>query len=91
MDQLDALKQFRIGELYQAEGIPVDRVLIKVACSGWDEAAQAGENDPGVRSVRQIYNHFKHFGIRTEVMGASSRNTGQVLDAIRLEQLMKAG
>jgi transaldolase len=125
----------RIIELYQAEGIPVDRVLIKVAAtwegiqtaarlerrgihtnltllfsfcqavacgqakvqlispfvgriydwykksagSSWDEAAQSGANDPGVRSVRQIYNHYKHFGIRTEVMGASFRNTGQVL------------
>ncbi len=125
----------RIIELYQAEGISVDRVLIKVAAtwegiqaaarlerrgihtnltllfsfcqavacgqakvqlispfvgriydwykksagSGWDEAAQAGANDPGVRSVRQIYNHYKHFGIATEVMGASFRNTGQVL------------
>ena len=125
----------RIIELYQAEGIPVDRVLIKVAAtwegiqaaarlerrgihtnltllfsfcqavacgqarvqlispfvgriydwykksagSSWDEAAQAGANDPGVRSVRQIYDHYKHFGIPTEVMGASFRNAGQVL------------
>ncbi|MCY7318823.1 MAG: transaldolase [Ramlibacter sp.] len=125
----------RIIELYQAEGIAVDRVLIKVAAtwegieaaarlerrgihtnltllfsfcqaiacgqakvrlispfvgriydwykkstgSQWDEAAQAGANDPGVRSVRQIYNHYKHFGIATEVMGASFRNVGQVL------------
>ena len=125
----------RIVELYQAEGIAIDRVLIKVAAtwegiqaaarlerrgihtnltllfsfcqavacgqakvqlispfvgriydwhkksagSTWDEAAQSGANDPGVRSVRQIYNHYKHFGIRTEIMGASFRNTGQVL------------
>jgi transaldolase len=125
----------RIVELYEAEGISIDRVLIKVAAtwegiqaaarlerrgirtnltllfsfcqavacgqakvqlispfvgriydwykksagSGWDEAAQSGANDPGVRSVRQIYNHYKHFGIATEVMGASFRNTGQVL------------
>jgi transaldolase len=125
----------RIIELYQAEGIAIDRVLIKVAAtwegiqaaarlerrgihtnltllfsfcqavacgqarvqlispfvgriydwhkksagSSWDEAAQAGANDPGVRSVRQIYNHYKHFGIATEVMGASFRNVGQVL------------
>ena len=51
----------------------------KSAGSSWDEAAQAGANDPGVRSVRQIYEHYKHFGIATEVMGASFRNTGQVL------------
>ena len=125
----------RIVELYQAEGIAIDRVLIKVAAtwegiqaaarlerrgihtnltllfsfcqavvcgqakvrlispfvgriydwykksagSAWDEAARSGANDPGVQSVRQIYNHYKHFGIRTEIMGASFRNIGQVL------------
>ncbi|WBY03793.1 transaldolase [Ramlibacter tataouinensis] len=125
----------RIIELYQAEGVPVERVLIKVAATwegiqaaqrleqrgirtnltllfsfcqavacgqakvqlispfvgriydwyrksagaAWDEAANAGAHDPGVQSVRQIWLHFKHFGIRTEVMGASFRNTGQIL------------
>jgi transaldolase len=125
----------RIIELYQAEGVPVDRVLIKVAAtwegiqaaqmleergihtnltllfsfcqavacgqakvqlispfvgriydwykksagSNWDEAASAGPNDPGVRSVREIYQYFKHFGIATEIMGASFRNLGQIL------------
>ncbi|HSV45610.1 MAG TPA: transaldolase [Ramlibacter sp.] len=125
----------RIIALYQAEGIPVDRILIKVAAtwegiqaaqrleqrgihtnltllfsfcqavdcgqatvrlispfvgriydwykksagSAWDEAASSGANDPGVRSVRQIYNHYKHFGIQTEVMGASFRNVGQIV------------
>ena len=125
----------RIIELYQAEGIHIDRVLIKVAATwegieaarmleergihtnltllfsfcqavacgqakvqlispfvgriydwykksagaGWDEAANAGANDPGVRSVRQIYHHYKHFGIATEVMGASFRNLGQII------------
>ena len=124
----------RIIELYQAEGIHIDRVLIKVAATwegiqaaarlerrgirtnltllfsfcqavacgqarvqlispfvgriydwykkaagpSWDEAAHAGANDPGVRSVHQIYNHYKHFGIATEVMGASFRNLGQI-------------
>lgn len=124
----------RIIELYQAESVPVERVLIKVAAtwegiqaaarlqqrgintnltllfsfaqavacgqakvqlispfvgriydwykkqggSAWDEAANAGANDPGVKSVRQIYQHYKHFGIATEVMGASFRNTGQI-------------
>ncbi|WP_332777490.1 transaldolase [Polaromonas sp.] len=124
----------RIIELYQAEGIHIDRVLIKVASTwegieaaarleqrgihtnltllfsfaqavacgqakvqlispfvgriydwykksagtSWDEAANAGANDPGVKSVRQIYNHFKHFGIATEIMGASFRNVGQI-------------
>ena len=51
----------------------------KQAGSSWDEAAQAGPNDPGVRSVARIYNHYKHLGIRTEVMGASFRNVGQIL------------
>lgn len=124
----------RIIELYQAEGVPTERVLIKIAATwegiqaaakleqrgirtnltllfsfaqavacgqarvqlispfvgriydwykksagaGWDEAANAGANDPGVKSVRQIYNHYKHFGIATEVMGASFRNVGQI-------------
>lgn len=125
----------RLIELYQAEGVPVDRVLIKVAstwegiqaaaklqqrgintnltllfsfCQAvacaqskvqlispfvgriydwykksagakWDEQASSGANDPGVQSVRQIYQYYKHFGIATEVMGASFRNTGQIL------------
>lgn len=124
----------RIVELYQAEGVHIDRVLIKVAATwegiqaaerlerrgihtnltllfsfcqavacgqarvqlispfvgriydwykksagaAWDEAAMAGTNDPGVKSVREIYNHYKHFGISTEVMGASFRNVGQI-------------
>jgi transaldolase len=124
----------RIIELYQAQGIPVDRVLIKIAATwegiaaaeqleqrgihtnltllfsfcqavacgqakvqlispfvgriydwhkkaaaaAWIEAANAGANDPGVQSVRAIYNHYKHFGIATEIMGASFRNIGQI-------------
>ena len=51
----------------------------KRAGSGWDEAASAGACDPGVRSVRAIWEHYKHHGIATEVMGASFRNTGQIL------------
>ena len=50
----------------------------KAAGANWDEAAHAGANDPGVISVRQIFNHYKHFGIATEVMGASFRNIGQI-------------
>jgi transaldolase len=125
----------RIVELYQAEGIPLDRVLVKVAATwegiqaaqkleqrgihtnltllfsfcqavvcgqakvqlispfvgriydwykktagaAWDESANAGANDPGVRSVRQIYDHYRYFGVATEVMGASFRNVGQIL------------
>ncbi|HET6376381.1 MAG TPA: transaldolase [Methylocella sp.] len=36
------------------------------------------ETDPGVLSVRQIYNYFKAYGIETEVMGASFRNKGEI-------------
>jgi transaldolase len=50
----------------------------KSAGATWDEAANAGANDPGVKSVRQIYNHYKRHGIATEVMGASFRNVGQI-------------
>jgi len=45
---------------------------------GWDEAAHTGVNDPGVQSVTRIYRHFKRHDIRTEVMGASFRNLGQI-------------
>lgn len=125
----------RLIELYQGAGVPIDRVLIKIAAtwegieaarileqqgihtnltllfskvqaiacaqakvqlispfvgriydwfkkqagSQWDEAAMAGANDPGVRSVREIYQYYKHFGIATEVMGASFRNVGQIV------------
>ena len=37
------------------------------------------EEDPGVQSVRRIFAYFKKFGYPTEVMGASFRNTGQIL------------
>lgn len=123
-----------IIDLYQGEGIHVDRVLIKVAATWegiqaaakleqrgihtnltllfsfcqavacgeakvqlispfvgriydwykksagakWDEASNAGADDPGVQSVRAIFNHYKKFGIRTEIMGASFRNVGQI-------------
>ena len=125
----------RLIELYQGAGVPIDRVLIKIAAtwegieaarlleqqgihtnltllfskvqaiacaqakvqlispfvgriydwfkkqagSQWDEAAMAGANDPGVRSVREIYQYYKRFGIPTEVMGASFRNVGQIV------------
>ena len=124
----------RIIELYQAEGVHIDRVLIKVAATwegiqaaekleqrgihtnltllfafcqavacgqakvqlispfvgriydwhkkacgaAWVEADNVGANDPGVQSVTDIYNHFKHFGITTEIMGASFRNISQI-------------
>jgi transaldolase len=124
----------RLIELYQAAGVPTDRVLIKIASTwegiraaerlekrgihcnltllfsfcqavacgqakvqlispfvgriydwykkaagaNWDEAAHAEANDPGVQSVKRIYDHYKRFGIATEVMGASFRNVGQI-------------
>jgi len=51
----------------------------KAAGASWVEAEHAGANDPGVQSVRRIWNYFRHHGIATEVMGASFRNTGQIL------------
>ncbi len=125
----------RIIELYQAQGVPVDRVLIKIAATWegiaaaatlerrgihtnltllfsfvqavacaqarvqlispfvgriydwhkksagahWVESQHTLANDPGVRSVTQIYHYYKKFGIATEVMGASFRNTGQIV------------
>jgi transaldolase len=50
----------------------------KSAGATWEEAAKAGANDPGVQSVREIYSYYKHFGIATEIMGASFRNIGQI-------------
>jgi len=125
----------RLIELYQAQGIHIDRVLIKVAATwegiaaaaelerkgihtnltllfsfcqavacgtakvqlispfvgriydwykksagaAWVDADQSGANDPGVKSVTQIFNYYKKFGIATEVMGASFRNIGQIV------------
>ena len=51
----------------------------KTAGAAWDEAASAGANDPGVKSVRAIYNYYKKNDIATEVMGASFRNVGQIV------------
>ncbi|HET8694356.1 MAG TPA: transaldolase [Aquabacterium sp.] len=51
----------------------------KSAGSQWDEGANAGLNDPGVKSVTRIYQYYKQHGITTEVMGASFRNVGQIL------------
>src|SRR5215510_1952070 len=39
-----------------------------------------GAEDPGVQSVTEIYTYYKKFDIPTEVMGASFRNTGQILE-----------
>lgn len=50
----------------------------KSAGTQWDEAASAGVNDPGVQSVARIWRYYKQHGVRTEVMGASFRNLGQI-------------
>lgn len=39
-----------------------------------------GAEDPGVKSVTEIFNYYKKFGYRTEVMGASFRNVGQIIE-----------
>lgn len=39
-----------------------------------------GAEDPGVQSVTQIYNYYKKFGYKTEVMGASFRNIGEICE-----------
>jgi len=45
---------------------------------GVDSIAPA--EDPGVLSVRYIYNYYKKFGYNTEVMGASFRNIGEIIE-----------
>ncbi len=117
--------------LYEAAGIPRERILIKIA-STWEGilAAQVlekegircnmtllfslpqaiacadaqvqlispfvgriydwykkssgqeytGADDPGVQSVKRIYNYYRKFGYKTEVMGASFRNTSQITE-----------
>ncbi|NDC09799.1 MAG: transaldolase [Oxalobacteraceae bacterium] len=40
----------------------------------------SGADDPGVQSVQRIYTYYKKFGYSTEVMGASFRNTSQILE-----------
>ena len=50
----------------------------------WYKAANkweyTGAEDPGVQSVQEIYTYYKKFGYKTEVMGASFRNLGQILE-----------
>ena len=50
----------------------------------WYKAAQkrdfTGAEDPGVQSVGTIFTYYKHFGYKTEVMGASFRNVSQILE-----------
>jgi transaldolase len=50
----------------------------------WFKAANkrdyTGAEDPGVLSVQEIYTYYKKFGYETEVMGASFRNVGQIIE-----------
>ena len=50
----------------------------------WFKAANkreyVGAEDPGVQSVTTVYNYYKKFGYKTEVMGASFRNTGEITE-----------
>ncbi|MFL9926247.1 transaldolase [Herbaspirillum lusitanum] len=39
-----------------------------------------GADDPGVQSVKKVYNYYRKFGYATEVMGASFRNTSQIVE-----------
>ncbi len=40
----------------------------------------ASHEDPGVISVTSIFNYYKKFGYKTQIMGASFRNTGEILE-----------
>jgi transaldolase len=48
--------------------------------SSWSDVNNGGANDPGVTSVKRIFHYYNHFGIKTEIMGASFRNTSQILE-----------
>ncbi len=56
----------------------VGRILDWHLATGGEKPATP-QDDPGVRSVTRIWNHYKRHGYATVVMGASFRNTGQVL------------
>lgn len=50
----------------------------------WYKAAMkkdfSPEEDPGVKSVQNIFNYYKKYGYKTIVMGASFRNTGEITE-----------
>jgi len=48
--------------------------------ANWNDANNGGANDPGVTSVKKIFHYYKQYGINTEIMGASFRNTSQILE-----------
>jgi transaldolase len=57
----------------------------------WYKAANkreySGAEDPGVQSVTEIYNYYNKFDYETEVMGASFRNAGQILELVGCDLL----
>jgi transaldolase len=57
----------------------------------WYKAAEkrdyAGAEDPGVISVKEIYTYYKKFDYKTEVMGASFRNVGEILELVGCDAL----
>ena len=57
----------------------VGRILDWFKKSAGRDAYPAAE-DPGVVSVTQIYNYYKKYGYKTEVMGASFRNVGEIIE-----------
>jgi transaldolase len=44
------------------------------------KSSYEAHEDPGVQSVTRIYEYFKHFGYKTEVMGASFRTLGEITE-----------
>ncbi len=47
----------------------------------------SASEDPGVVSVTQIYNYYKQHGYQTVVMGASFRNTGEIIELAGCDRL----
>ncbi len=52
-----------------------------------DQTDFSGERDPGVISVSNIYNYYKEHGYNTVVMGASFRNTGEIIELAGCDRL----
>merc|ERR1712178_470433 len=55
-----------------------------------DKKEYTPDEDPGVQSVRRIYRYYKKFGHQTIVMGASFRNTGQIIGLAGCDKLTVA-
>mmetsp|Transcript_11690 Transcript_11690/g.33674 ORF Transcript_11690/g.33674 Transcript_11690/m.33674 type:complete len:138 (+) Transcript_11690:790-1203(+) len=58
----------------------------------WNKKAQGvdgfpGPEDPGVISVTSIFNYYKKFGHNTIVMGASFRNTDEIIELVGCDRL----